>query len=63
MSDQFTQTTREVVERVGYTYKNGSLVKSSIEEITEQVLDAPVTPTTTNALEQQMWERDVDKYM
>jgi len=52
MSDQFTQTTIVIAEHVGRTYKSGSLVKSSIEEMTEQVLDAPVTPTTPNALEQ-----------
>ena len=62
MSDQFTQTTRAITEHTGRTYKSGSLVKSSIKEMTEQVLHAPVIPTTPNTLEQQMWDRDVDEY-
>jgi len=41
-----------IAEHVGRTYKSGSTVKASIEEMTEQLLEVIINPTTSNALEQ-----------
>jgi len=62
MSDQYTTTTRAIAEHVGRAYKNGSIVKSSIEELTVMALDVPRDPVLPNALELRIWEREVDEY-
>jgi len=41
MSDQYTTTIRAIAEHVGRTYKNGSAVKTSIEELTALAIVTP----------------------
>jgi len=63
MSNQYKMTRRAIAEHVGRTYQSGSTVKAFIEEMTEQVLKAPITPDAPNALEQRIWEMEVDEYV
>ena len=51
MGDRYTTTTRAIAEHAGRTYKNGSMVKASIEELTAMALDVLTDSIVPNALE------------
>ena len=55
MSDQYTTTTRAIVEHVGRKYKNDSVVKTSIEELAALVIFIPPDPVGPNILESRIW--------
>ena len=66
-SDQYTTTIKEISQHVAKTYKNGTDVKQSIDNMTPLVIDMPLDPVypdpdDPSPIIKRLWSRSVDTY-
>ena len=66
-SYQYTTTVKEISQHVAKTYKNGSDVKKSIDNMAHLIIDMPLDPVyldpdDTSPVIKRLWSRSVDTY-